>query len=186
MAAFLEPHTVADQIGHHASVMVCPAGDGQPLIGFDEAADRHFAVNLQRTELAGEVHKMVCLLRFEFGFKRCIDAVNRLAVDLCRPRIRKDIKRATEPRRFKEGSELFSCLLHGFLNNVARGVSQLSLKRRSVCQRFKQFGAGERHLRIVHGALNLLIHIGFELLDHTPQFVFDASHLFDGRCIAEH
>ncbi len=129
---------------------------------------------------------MVCLLRFEFGFKGSIDAVNRLTVYFCRPRIRKDVKRTTEPGRFKEGSELFSCLLHGFLNDVTRRVSQLSLKRRAVCQRFEQLGAGERHLRIVHGTLNLLVHIGFKLLDHTPQFVFDASHLFDGRCIPEH
>ena len=129
---------------------------------------------------------MVSLLRFEFGFKRCIDAVNRLTVYFSRPGIRKDVKRATEPGRFKEGSELFSCLLHGLLNDVARGVSQLSLKRRSICQRLEQFGAGERHLRIVHGALNLLVHVGLELLDHAPQLVFDASHLVDGRCITEH
>ena len=89
-------------------------------------------MGLQWPELASKVHEMVGLFCLEFGFKRRIDAVDGLPVDFRRPSVRENVKRAAKSCRFEKGSELFTSVLHGFLNDVAGGISQLSLERRPV------------------------------------------------------
>ena len=186
VSAFLQPHAVTDQLRHHAAVMVSPAGDGQPLIGFDEATHGHLTVGFEGPELTSEVHKMVGLLSLEFGFERSIDAVDGLPVNFRRPSVGENVKRTAQPCWFKKSSEVFTGLLHGFLNDVACGITEFSLKRRAVGQCFEQFSTRECHLGIVHGVLHLLVDIAFELFDRAPQLVFDTGHLLDGRRITEH
>ena len=186
MTATFQPHAVPDKFGHHAPVVVGPSGDGQPLVSLDEPTHGDLTMGLQWPELASKVHEMVGLFGLEFGFKRRIDAVDGLPVDFRRPSVRENVKRAAKSCRLEKGSELFTSLLHGFLNDVAGGISQLSLERRPVRQGFQQFCTGEGHLCVVHRVLDLLVDVAFELFDRPPQLVLDPSDLINGRRIPEH
>ena len=89
-------------------------------------------MGLKRAEQASEVDEVVGLLRCEFGFEGCINAIDGLSVNFSRPRIGEDIKGTAQTSRFEEGGEVFPGLLHRFLNYVPGGVPQFSLKSRAV------------------------------------------------------
>ena len=63
MAAFIQPKTVVYKFWHNTTVVACPPGDGQPLVNLNEPTYGLLAMDLHGTELPGEVHQMIGLLR---------------------------------------------------------------------------------------------------------------------------